>query len=241
MVGYEKDRRTINVSKFNAFLNGVGDRAIIVEDEKELATTLGDYHVDFALSNPPFMPVPDTINVDPDDTKILSKAKTISIVGEKAAQQVSLRNMWPISGWGGVDGLSILKPMLEILFPIIKPSGKIIVYAEFAGNITGPTKIVEFIESHKEWEHSWEPLKPSFYYLGDTRQPVLPSLPAQFMAVDVIGHIIGGYPELSQPPTSDILMGYADKILDMYQGLGITRFHKGFLTLKKRKETSERL
>ncbi len=239
MVGYEKDRRAINVSKFNAFLNGVGDRATIVENEKELAAALGDDLVDFALSNPPFMPVPDAINVDRDDAEILSKAKAISIIGEKSAQQVSLRNMWPRSGWGGLDGVSILKPMLDILFPIIGPSGKIIVYAEFAGNRTGPTKILEFIESHEGWEHSWEPLKPSFYYMGSRRQPVLPSLPAQFMAVDVMGHILGGYPELSQPPYSDILLGYADEILDMYQGLGITHFHKGFLTLKKGKETSD--
>ena len=158
MVGYEKDRRAINVSKFNVFLNGVGDKVTIVGDEKELAATLGGDQVDFALSNPPFMPVPDAISIDSDDAQILSRAKTISIVGQKPAQQVSLRNMWPISGWGGVDGISILKPMLETLFPVMKPSGKIIVYAEFAGNITDPTKIVEFIESHKGWEYCWEPL-----------------------------------------------------------------------------------
>lgn len=170
MVGFEKDRRAINVSKFNAHLNGVGDKVVFVENENELAAALepNGNQADFALTNPPFMPVPEFIEVDLDDAQTLSEAKALCILGEKSLPRISLKNMWPMSGWGGADGVSVLEPMLEILFPIIKPSGKIIVYAEFAGNATGPTKIVEFIEGQREWEYRWEPLKPSLYHFGKT-------------------------------------------------------------------------
>jgi hypothetical protein len=123
--------------------------------------------------------------------------------------------------------------MLEILFPLIRPAGRIIVYAEFAGNSTGPTKIAEFVQGLAGWTHEWQPLKPTLYHFGRTWNTSLPSLTAESMARDVIQHIINGYPELSQSPYNEILTKYTRKILDTYQRLGITHFHKGFFTLKK--------
>jgi hypothetical protein len=241
MVGYEKDRRAVNVSKFNAYLNGVQDRVTLVDNEKDLAAALGsdEDQVDFALTNPPFMPVPEFIEIDPEDLQILSRTKDLRIVDEKSTPKISLRDMWPISGWGGEDGLSVVKPMVQILFPLIKPGGRIIVYSEFAGNAAGPTRIVEFIESQRGWEYLWKPLNLSTYKFGRTWTTALPFLTAQSMATDVMQHIIGGYPELAHPPYSSILMKYADKIMDLYRGHGITHFHKGFLTLTKTKKNSD--
>ena len=235
MVGYEIDRRAVNVSKFNACLNGVDDRATIVENEKDLLIALepNGKQVDFAVSNPPYMPVPEFIEVNPDDAQTLSKAKALSIVGNESAPRISLKRIWPASGWGGADGMSVLRPMLETLFPLIKPSGKIVIFAEFAGKARGPTKIVEFIEAQRGWEHRWQPLKAPPYISGGAWHPVLPFLPAQFMARSVMAQIIGGYPELAQPLYRDILMKYAEKILDAYQRLDITHFHKGFVHLTR--------
>ena len=243
MVGYEIDKRAINVSKFNAWLNGVGDRVTIVGNEKDLEAALrsnGD-QADFALSNPPFMPVPDFIEVDPDHVQMLSVpalARDASRApptkaGKKSPFQISLRNMWPVSGWGGPDGTYVLGPMLQILFTLIKPSGKIIIYGDFAGNATGPTKIAEFIKDQGGWELNWEPCKSSLAEAGNTGHSILPSIPAQFMAEDVMAHIISGFPELLRLQYGDILMKYAQRILDVYQSLGITHFHKGFLNLTK--------
>lgn len=241
MVGCEKDRRAINVSRFNAYLNDVADRAAIVENEKELAAALGGSgnQVDFAISNPPFMPVPEYVEPDAEDVPILTKAKSLRMVGEKTAPSISLRSMWPASGWGGADGLSVLKPMLEILLPLIRPAGKIIVYAEFAGNSTGPTKIAEFVQGLKGWTYEWQPLKPTLYHFGHAWNTALPFLTAESMAQDVIQHIINGYPELSQSPYNEILTKYIRKILDTYRSFGITHFHKGFFTLTKTKETPD--
>jgi len=241
MVGYEKERRAINVSKFNACLNGVEDKVTIVENDKELEAALrgNGGQADFAVSNPPFMPVPESIEIDPGDLETLSKAKALSINGEKSAARISLKNMWPMTGWGGEDGISVLKPMLGALFPLMKPSGTIAVYGEFAGKAAGPTKIVEFIESQAGWEYSWEPLKPSTYGSGRWAHAVWPLLSAQSMAIDVMQHIIGGYPELAHPSYRDILMRYTEKILRAYQRLEITHFHKGFLNLRKGKNSAE--
>jgi hypothetical protein len=251
MVGYEVDRRAINVSKFNAHLNGVGDRVVIVENDKDLATALSPdgNHADFAISNPPFMPVPEFIEVDTDDAEKLSisyqtrsasdapyRVSEVSSSVGKSQIRFSLRNMWPVSGWGGPDGMSVLGPMLEILFAFIKPSGKITVCGVFAGNESGPTKIVEFVERHSGWELRWEPWESSPYVIG-------PSIPAQFMANGVTAHMIRGsnteapirldLPEVLQPQFRKVAMKYSHRILDIYLSLGVTYFHKGFLTLTK--------
>jgi hypothetical protein len=220
MVGFEKDRRAINVSKFNAYLNGVGDRVAIVGNESELKAAIeaDGNQVDFALSNPPFMPIPESIDIDPEDVQILSNAKAFRIVDKESAPKISLREMWPMSGWGGADGLTVFRPMLEILFPILKPSGRIIAYGQFAGNAIGPTKIEEFIESVGGWQYGWDPLKLDTPYHA---------------ASYVIRCIIGWYPELTLLLHTDFMMRYAEKIMDIYQSLGITGFHIGFLNLRK--------
>jgi hypothetical protein len=242
MVGYEKDRKAISVSRFNAYLNSVGDRTSIVENAEELMASLrsSGNQADFAVSNPPFMPVPESLEVEPGDVSILSRAEALHIIGKEERPQIPLRNMWPASGWGGADGLSVLKPMLEVLFPLIRREGKIIVYAEFAGDSAGPSKIVEFVEGLRGWTYEWIPLKPSLYHFGNSWNAAWPCLTAESMAQDVIQHVIIGYRELSQPPYDGILMKYADRILDIYRSLGITHFHKGFLILTKTVETQDR-
>ncbi len=235
MVGFEKDRRAINVSKFNAYLNGVGDRVAIVENEGELEAAIetNGNQVDFAISNPPFLPVPEFINVDPEDILALSKAKAIRIVDKESSPRISLRDLWPMSGWGGADGLTVLKPMLEILFPLIKPSGKIIAFGQFGGNASGPTKIAEFMENVPGWQYGWEPLKPYVYPI-DNRWNVMPSFSsAESMANWVIWRIIGWCPELVQLLHTGFMMKYSRRIMAIYQSLGFTRFHIGFLNLRK--------
>jgi hypothetical protein len=235
MVGFEKDRRAINVSKFNAYLNGVGDRVAIVENEGELeaAIELTGNQVDFTISNPPFLPVPEFINVDPEDILALSKAKAFRIVDKESAPRISLRDLWPMSGWGGADGLTVLKPMLKILFPIIKPSGRIIVFGQFGGDASGPTAIAEFMGDVPGWQYEWEPLKPYVYPI-DNRWNVMPSFSsAESMANWVIWRIIGWCPELVQLLRTGFMMKYSRRIVDIYQSLGFTRFHIGFLNLRK--------
>lgn len=235
MVGFEKDRRAINVSKFNAYLNGVGDRVAIVGNESELEAAIESdgNQVDFAISNPPFLPVPESIEIDPDDVQILSNAKAFRIVDKESAPKISLRDMWPVSGWGGADGLTVVKPMLEILFPVIKPSGKIIAFGQYGGNAIGPTKIAEFIESVGDWQYGWEPLKPYVYPI-DNRWHGVPSFSsAESMAKWVIQRIIEGRPELIQFLHTEFMMKYARKIMAIYRNLGFTNFHIGFLNLRK--------
>jgi hypothetical protein len=141
--------------------------------------------------------------------------------------------MWPVSGWGGADGLTVFKPMLEILFPVIKPSGKIIAFGQYGGNAIGPTKIAEFVESVGGWQYGWEPLKPYVYPL-DNRWHRVPSFSsAESMAKWVIQRIIEGRPELIQFLHTEFMMKYARRIMDIYQSLGFTHFHIGFLNLRK--------
>jgi hypothetical protein len=218
MVGFEKDRRAINVSKFNAYLNGVGDRVAIVGNESELKAAIeaDGNQVDFALSNPPFMPIPESIDIDPEDVQILSNAKAFRIVDKESAPKISLREMWPMSGWGGADGLTVFRPMLEILFPILKPSGRIIAYGQFAGNAIGPTKIEEFIESVGGWQYGWDPLKLSKVPIDNTWILMPPFFSAESEANFVIRRVIGGYPELTLLLHTDFMMRYTEKIMTIY-------------------------
>jgi len=235
MVGFEKDRRAINVSKFNAYLNGVGDRVAIVENERELEAAIepNGNQVDFAISNPPFLPVPESINVDPEDVPALSKAKAIRIVDKESSPRISLRDLWPMSGWGGADGLTVLKPMLGVLFPVIRPSGRIIVFGQFGGNAIGPAKIAEFMGGIPGWQYAWEPLKPYAYPI-DNRWNVMPSFSSvESMANWVIWRIIGWCPELVQLLHTGFMMKYSRRIVGIYQSLGFTRFHIGFVNLRK--------
>jgi hypothetical protein len=235
MIGFEKDRRAVNVSKFNAYVNDVGDRVAIVENESELNAAIepDGNQTDFAITNPPFLPVPDSIEIDPDDMQTLSRAKGFRIVDMESTPKMALREMWPMSGWGGADGLSALRPMLKILFPIIKPSGRIIGFGQFAGNSNGPTKIIDFVKNVGGWEIGWEPLTPYRYPIDGTWNVMQTSSTAESMANWVIQRIIGGYPELTQLIRPEFVMKYASKILNIYRSLGITRFYIGFLNLRK--------
>ena len=63
----ERDRRALHVSQFNAALNRVDEKFVVVQTADALARALDGQPIAFAISNPPFIAMPASDDLDADD------------------------------------------------------------------------------------------------------------------------------------------------------------------------------
>ncbi|MFC1643543.1 radical SAM protein, partial [Chlamydiota bacterium] len=148
-VGLEIDGRARNVSMFNAALNDVSDRLVVAGNESEFTEALDGNPVSVAVSNPPFIPIPEWMNVASGNTKFF---QMIGVSEKREGENVSinLRELLPKAGWGGEDGLRIVRRFVDILLPLMGEGSQIVVYAQFAGNEEGPVKVRDYLEARME-------------------------------------------------------------------------------------------
>lgn len=104
-LGVEIDEHSMNLSRFNAMLNGVEDRYQVVDnrDEANFPTALGNRPLDLALSNPPFNVVP-----------------------------ASLSEAFTDFGDGGDQGLDVTKIFLNQALPVLREGGRFVAYSVLA-------------------------------------------------------------------------------------------------------------
>ena len=220
-VGMERDRRAVNVSRFNAALNGVDDRMVIIARDDDLGNVLEPRQASLAVSNPPFLAMPAWIDIDKDDAPLLSG---------------DLRSLFPSAGWGGEDGLEVTKSFIRELQPLLASHGRAIIYSQFPGDESGPVLLQRFVEEIGGFDFGFEAIRSHGPYVKKAVHS------ASDAAARVAGLIVAAAMEKREParvrvairsgsPEHGLLLRLTTSLEKSYQRLGITHFHDGFVTL----------
>ena len=143
--GLEIDARARNVSLFNAHLNGLQDRFSVCERPEELRAALGSNRLTLALSNPPFIALPEWVEIDEDEMDKLPSHVAISRDGEK--RRVPMLELHGRPAWGGADGLAVTRGFFQEFLPLLSRDGQMILYGQWGGTRLKPTKVLDLLES----------------------------------------------------------------------------------------------
>jgi methylase of polypeptide subunit release factors len=233
-IGVERDRRARYVSLFNTVLNQVEDRVAVVSDEAQLRGLLGSEQVSFGMSNPPFLALPASIPLDAESRALLSNVRAIHDTADGSLLDVEAA--FPQAGWGGEDGLQVTRQFLEVLFALQAPGGTIVLYSQFAGDESGPSRIRTYVEQAGGFECTFDPVmsadgvaRTARYGASESATTVARLLTAALMAQQQPHRVrlavrAGG-------PEHVLMQKLAGQIEASYARAGITHFHDGFLTL----------
>jgi methylase of polypeptide subunit release factors len=230
-VGKERDRRALNVSAFNAAMNGVADRMTVVGPEVDLRAELNGHTVAFAMTNPPFLAVPAELDV------------------EGGNQPLDLRAVFPSAGWGGEDGLDVTRRFIDELQPLLVADALCLIYSQFAGDDHGPTYVRKYAEG-AGFDFRFEPLPPRRVCARDPdtnrvlegcTQPVLSAGQAAASTARLIVAALLGrrFPQRLQSairkgsPEHALLLSLASTLEKSYLRQAITHFHDGFAILTR--------
>lgn len=109
-VGVELDARARNVSRFNLALNGVEQRATIVEEGKGLESALNGRKLTLGFSNPPFVAAP---------------RESLAMTATQCWRVHRFsRSGFPLAGWGGHDGLRVTREFVQHSRTILESSAR---------------------------------------------------------------------------------------------------------------------
>jgi methylase of polypeptide subunit release factors len=233
-IGSERDRRAADVSRFNAVLNGVDEKFLIVHDADGLQRALGGHPISFAMSNPPFIAMPARIDLDGLDKDAGLDAKAL----------------FPVAGWGGDAGLDVTKEFVEAVGSLLETGSRMAIYSQFAGDEYGPAIFEQLIRHRGGLDFSFEPVAPRTLFVrqpetgriaqGESRTV----LSAADVALSVARLIVAADMARREParvrvaipmrgPEHALLTEVAAKIAWSYQQQGITHFHDGVAILTK--------
>ena len=246
-IGKERDRRAVNVSLFNAALNGVADRMAIVEGDNDFQAELDGRPVSLALSNPPFLAMPSWIDIDAVDRATVGDLANVRETDR--GLQLDLQTLFPEAGWGGDDGLEVTKSFIEVLTPILVPGTPFVIYSQFAGDRDGPTLLRAY--SHRAgFQFSFEPLpsRPVFARHPQTNQILegrtQPQLSRE-QAADTVARLIVSallarrerqrIQTRVRKGSSEhrLLANFSERIQESYRPHAISHFHDGFAVLTR--------
>jgi methylase of polypeptide subunit release factors len=230
-VGKESDRRAINVAAFNAAMNGVADRMVVVAAEDDMRSQLGGHAVAFAMTNPPFLAIPEQLDLGGVDVP------------------VDLHTVFPAVGWGGADGLAITGQFIDELHPFLHAGTPCIIYSQFAGGSHGPDHVRRYAEA-AGLRFQFEPLPSRRVFArdpatcrvveGETQPVVTAAQAASTIARLVVAAVIAGrnsrrYQAAVRKgsPEHALLMALQTALEQSYAGQGITHFHDGFAILAR--------
>jgi hypothetical protein len=157
-IGVERDRRALHVSQFNAALNRVDEKFVVVQTADALARALDGQPIAFAISNPPFIAMPAWIDLDADDC--VSLRGLIETRETDHGCQGDLRTIFPVAGWGGDDGLAVTKEFLDTLCPLLADGSRTVIYSQFAGAGSGPRLLHDDIQRRRAFRFEFEPVTP---------------------------------------------------------------------------------
>jgi len=221
-IGLEIDRRAIQVSRFNAVLNGVDRKISVYQNPEAFSRALKNRPVSLALSNPPFMHIPSQIQVLPDHVPLIPEYVSVDLTG--SLPKIDLRDMSVKAGWGGADGLAVTREFLELLLPAIEPGGTLILFSQFAGNAVGPTRIFELAQTHGNVRVRFEPI------------PGYAPFDVAFWSDMIVHLLLQQNPDLNSRPKGPLLSmleQFRKEILSAYQSRGITHIHSGTFRIVK--------
>jgi hypothetical protein len=245
-VGLERDRRAMHVSLFNAALNGVDHKLVIVQTDGALARALDGHAIAFAITNPPFIAMPAWIDIDADDCPSLRRLMDIRETDHGC--EADLRTIFPAAGWGGEDGLAVTKEFIGALFPLMADDSRTVIYSQFAGDASGPRVLQDYIQSRGGFRFEFEPVKPRTLVMqqpGSDRIAAGESrtvLSARDVAGSVARLIVAALMARENPDRVRVAVRkggredvwqakFAARIEERYRQQGITHFHDGFVML----------
>jgi hypothetical protein len=220
-IGVERDRRALHVSLFNAALNQVADRFIVVSDAEQLRERLGHHEVAVAMSNPPFLAVP-------------------SSVESSDGALIDVETAFPQAGWGGEDGLALTRQFIDVFRSV--GASNVVIYSQFAGDAHGPSLIQNDVEGTGDFEFAFEPIKSgsginkkSVHTAGESAMTVARLLTAVLFEKQMPQRI--RFVVRAGGPEHALMQSFAAQIEASYQRLGITHFHDGFVHLRQKNRT----
>ncbi len=215
-IGVEIDQRALQVSCFNALLNGVSNKMVLVDSEAGLKRELQGNRISFALMNPPFIAIPDELRLG----------------GTLPAMHT--KDIYPRSGWGGPDGLTVTKQLLDMIFPLLQDETRVLIMSQFAGDSAGPQKIKDFIDSRPGMEFSFERLQPEQLKVIAREGESITSMDwAHYVARHMIPFL-----DLGTLNPMAVAVGVTISFWESFEEQGITHFHSGFVLLTKRSRSA---
>ncbi|OVE78321.1 hypothetical protein BVX98_00490, partial [bacterium F11] len=223
MILYEIDARARNVSFFNAHLNGCEKKIIIAKDKSDIRDALKKQQVDrasFGVSNPPFNPIPEKIQ---------------TFLGE-----LDLRNKFFKAGWGGTDGLFVIREFMDLASHFIKDGGPFVLYsAVWTGNDKGPNKIID-LAANRGWEAKFVEQDPFKLSLKKNTEHIEGNvMTVEDLSEIMMNGVIDSNPEFLTERKS--LEPYSSEFLRQYKELDITHVYIGFVNLTVRPTSDEEL
>ncbi|HXI29801.1 MAG TPA: methyltransferase [Vicinamibacterales bacterium] len=252
-IGVERDRRARHVSRFNAALNAVDDRMVIVDTDDELSQRLDGQQISFAMTNPPFLAMPEWIEIDADDRAFFSGLTGVRT--RDRAIEADLRTLMPAAGWGGDDGCAVTRQFIDALAPHLAADGEVIVYSQFAGDADGPTALAQYVRERGGFRLTFEPaasrvLSPAASAAGAVASPGRPRLSAVEAAASAARLIVAALLARDQPrrlrisvradgPEHAVMLRCARRLEDSYRRQQITHFHDGVAVLARRGESAK--
>ena len=199
-----------NLSLFNASLNGVRDRVEIACNKNDLCDKLEGEKIRFGVSNPPFNPMPTELHVDEN-----AQQAAPDLLDPDNERRIDFRKHSMIPGWGGTDGLTVIKDFLLIAADLATDGAPILLYSPVWSGVDGqPTKLHEFAATR-----GW---KVTFDSYQDT-------LEAKRMAAVIMKSFTQENLQFIRFPKL-FLPNYLN-ILEQYEQLGIETFAKGMATV----------
>jgi hypothetical protein len=222
------------VSFFNAALNQVADRFAVVSNAEQLHRLLATDEVAFGMSNPPFLAVPGSLQIDEQSRSLLSNVPEIRDTPHGAV--IDVKAAFPQAGWGGEDGLDVTKHFIDVLRSVQGPGSKIVIYSQFAGDEHGPSIIQSYVARTGGFECAYEPVESG----GGLQRKAIQT--ATESAGTVARLLTAALFEKQRPerlriaireggPEHALMENLAAQIEASYRRLGISHFHDGFVHL----------
>jgi hypothetical protein len=247
-IGRERDRRAVHVSRFNAALNGVDEKLVVVETDEALAGALDGHAITFAMTNPPFIAMPAWIDLDEEDCAPLRGL--IDIRETAHGCQGDLRALFPEAGWGGDDGLAVTKTFIDDLFPFLADNSRMVIYSQFAGDSNGPSVLRDDIQRRSGLRFAFEPVTPRRLVMqqpttdrvasGESRTVLTAGEAAMAVARLIVAALLAReHPERVRLAVrkggreDGWQTKFAARIEARYREQRVTHFHDGFVVLTK--------
>jgi len=247
-IGRERDRRAVHVSRFNAALNGVDERLVVVESGEALAGALDGHAIAFAMSNPPFIAMPAWIDLD--EEECASLRGLIDIRDTAHGCQGDLQALFPEAGWGGDDGLAVTKTFIDELLPLLADHSQMVIYSQFAGDSNGPSVLGDDIQRRSGLRFAFEPATPRTLVMQQPSTDRIASgesrtvLTAAEAAMGAARLIVAALLAREHPERVHLAVRkgsredgwqtkFAARIDARYRAQGVTHFHDGFVVLTK--------
>lgn len=223
-IGVERDRRARHVSLFNAAVNAVGDRLAIVASGDEARRRLGETRASFAMTNPPFIAVPQWLAIDVEDRAFFSRLTGVRTTDR--GSEADLRAIFPAAGWGGGDGLAVTRIFVDALAPLLAADSDVIVYSQFAGDADGPTLLHAYVQARGAFRLAFEPAAARSRSSKEAAASVARLIVAALLARDEPRRLRISIRK--DGPEHALMMRCARSLEDSYRRQGITHFHDGF-------------